>query len=75
MFLIGLQKNEYVIKIDHYKFSEVVLKDKVHEFLKCGRCIAKSKWHPEIFILFSKHYKSGFVNVFLSYLYLPVFCY
>ena len=30
IFFVGLQEDKYIIKVDHHKFSEVVLKDEVH---------------------------------------------
>ncbi len=75
MFLISLQKDKYIIQVDHYKFFKIVLQNKIHEPLKYDKCIAKSKGHSEVFILFPRHYKSSFMNILFLDLHLSIFCY
>ncbi len=75
MFLIGLQEDKYIIKVNYYKFSKVILKDKVYEPLKSGQYIVESEWHPEVFILSPEHYKSSLINIFFLDFYLLIPCY
>ena len=72
---IYLWKDKYVIEVDYYKFSEVVLKNKIHKPLKYGRCIIKFKRYPKIFVLFSGCYECSLMNVFFLDFHLPVLCY
>jgi len=75
IFFIGLRKDKYVVKVNHYKLSEVILKDKVHKPLESDECVIEFKWHSEVFILPSGHYECSLMDIFFSDLYLPVFCY
>ena len=74
VFLISLRIDEYIIQVNYYKFSKMLLQDKIHESLKGSWCVAQFKWHSEVFILSLRHYECGLMDILLSNLDLPISC-
>jgi hypothetical protein len=68
----GLTIDEYVIKEDKDKESEIRFQDFVHEALEGGWCITKAKRHHQKLIVALMGAKSCLRDVFLFHLNLMV---
>ena len=72
MFFPGQVIDENVIKENKDKFSEIWFEQVIHEALKSGWGIKKTKWHDQEFIMSFMSSKSSIRNVYFFHVYLVI---